>query len=140
MASHLPILVAEDEQTDALLLRMAFKKAGLPNALVVVGDGQEAVDYLTGEPPYANRLMHPLPGLLLLDLKMPRMSGFDVLEWLAGRPELKQLPVVVLSSSPQESDVAKALRMGARQYHIKPHRLEELTKFVRELAERWLES
>jgi CheY-like chemotaxis protein len=135
---HAPILAAEDEETDALLLAMAFKKAGLPNALVIVRDGQEAVDYLAGQPPYADRSRHPLPGLLLLDLKMPRMNGFEVLEWLAARPDFKDLPVVVLSSSAYESDVAKALGMGAREYRVKPHDYKQLTGLLLEVMARWM--
>ena len=86
MTARAPILSAEDELTDQLILQAAFKKTGLPNPLVFLQDGQEAVDYLAGRPPYADRGAHPLPGLLLLDLKMPRMDGFDVLTWLAGQP------------------------------------------------------
>lgn len=138
MAADLPILAVEDEESDALLLRMAFKQAGLPNPLVLASDGQQAMDYLTGEPPYNDRSVHPLPALMLLDLKMPRMSGFDVLEWLAGRPELRQLPVVVLSSSSDASDVKKALQMGARNYHVKPNDFKELKRLLQEIVARWI--
>jgi CheY-like chemotaxis protein len=138
MASHLPILAAEDEETDALLLRMAHKRAGLANPLVIARDGQMAVDYLAGAPPYQDRCAHPLPCLLLLDLKMPRMSGFEVLEWLANRPELRHLPAVVLSSSSDQADIEQARRMGARAYLVKPHDFRKLTGLVQELAHRWL--
>src|SRR5258706_9347997 len=94
--SHIaPILVAEDEETDAMLLRWAFEKAGVPNPLVVARDGQEAVDYLEGKGDYADRVRHPLPCLLVLDLKMPRMSGFDVLVWVSDRPQFRDLPRMV---------------------------------------------
>ena len=135
---HAPILAAEDEETDALLLKIAFKEAGLPNALVLARDGQEAVDYLSGRPPYADRSLHPLPGLLLLDLKMPRMTGFEVLEWLATRPDLKDLPVVVLSSSADQLDIARALRTGARDCREKPHDYRQLTHLLQEVCARWL--
>jgi CheY-like chemotaxis protein len=74
------VLAAEDEETDAFILRLAFEKAEVANPLIVVPDGQVAVDYLRGAPPYQDRTVHPLPGLLTLDLKMPRMNGFDVLK------------------------------------------------------------
>ena len=93
-----PVLVAEDEQSDAHILRLAFQRAGIPRSLVVVTDGQEAIDYLCGNPPYTDRSAHPLPGLLLVDLKMPRMTGFDVLAWLASRPDFQHLPAIVFSS------------------------------------------
>lgn len=138
MASHLPILAAEDEETDCLLLSMALKQAHVPNPLVLAKDGQDAVEYLAGLPPYEDRTSHPLPGLLLLDLKMPRMSGFDVLEWLSARPSFRDLPVIVLSSSSNEADIAQARRLGARDYLVKPHDFRKLTQVVAELAARWL--
>ncbi len=138
MASNTPILVAEDEETDGLLLRIALKEAGLRNPLVIVRDGQAVVDYLTGAAPYADRVTHPLPGLLLLDLKMPRMSGFDVLEWLASRPDFAHLPAIVLSSSLEEADIQKARQMGARDYLVKPHDYRHLTLALQQIAQRWL--
>jgi len=99
-SANLPvILVAEDDENDVFFLRRAFLKAGLANPLVAACDGQAAVDYLEGTGVYADRKSYPLPGLLLLDLKMPRKSGLEVLTWLRERPELSQIPVVVLSSS-----------------------------------------
>ena len=138
MVNHLPILAADDEETDCLLLKLALKQAGLPNPLVLVQDGQAAVDYLTGAPPYDNRADHPLPGLLLLDLKMPRMNGFEVLEWLANRPDFKHVPVVVLSSSSDEADIEQARRMGACDYRVKPHDFRKLISLLQEVANRWL--
>jgi CheY-like chemotaxis protein len=135
---HPSVLVAEDEETDVLILRLGFEKAGLPNPLIAVRDGQEALDYLDGNGPYADRSRHPLPALLLLDLKMPRLTGFDVLAWLATRPDFKHLPAVVLSSSSDDSDIQEALRLGARDYFVKPHSLAELVKIIRTLPARWL--
>jgi CheY-like chemotaxis protein len=135
---HPSVLVAEDEETDVLILRLGFEKAGLPNPLIAVRDGQEALDYLNGNGPYADRSRHPLPALLLLDLKMPRLTGFDVLAWLATRPDFKHLPAVVLSSSSDDSDIQEALRLGARDYFVKPHSLAELVKIIRTLPARWL--
>src|SRR6185436_18985237 len=95
------VLVAEDDPSDAFLLQRAFAASGVPAVLHFVRDGQEAIDYLGGEANYANREAHPLPDLLLLDLKMPRLNGFDVLAWLRQQPGLRRLPVTVLTSSDQ---------------------------------------
>lgn len=137
-ANHVPVLVAEDDEIDALLLRRAFQKAGLPNDLVIVHDGQEAIEYLNGDAPYTDRSRHPLPGLLLLDLKMPRMTGFDALAWLSEKPQFKDLPKIILSSSSHESDVERARQMGASDYRIKPHGFDQLVQIVLELHARWL--
>jgi CheY-like chemotaxis protein len=134
------ILAAEDEVTDAWLLRRAFERADLGDQLFVVRDGQEAIAYLSGDAPYADRMHWPLPKLLLLDLKMPRMNGFEVLAWLQTRPELKQVHAVVLSSSSNESDMRKALQLGACEFRVKPHAFAELVKTVRELHARWIDA
>jgi CheY-like chemotaxis protein len=138
MAMQIPILVAEDEETDVLLLRYAIRRVGLPHQLIVAQDGQEAIDYLSGEAPYSDRTLHPLPALVLLDLKMPRLTGFDVLAWLQGRPELKKLPAVVLTSSADEADRLRAQQLGAAEYRVKPGDLPGLMKVIQELHTRWL--
>jgi CheY-like chemotaxis protein len=132
------VLCAEDEESDAILLQNAFRKAGSSHPLRIVKDGREAVDYLSGVPPYEDRGQNPLPALLLLDLKMPRLSGFDVLRWLATRPELSHIPVVVLSSSPAEPDIRKATQMGARDYVVKPNSFAEYVKVIESILARWL--
>lgn len=138
MSGESIILVAEDEESDAWLLEHAFARAGLHHRLVVLHDGQEAVAYLGGAGPYTDRKLHPLPSLMLLDLKMPRMNGFDVLAWMRKHPDLQALPVVVLSSSSLESDVAQARQMGARDYVVKPHEFSRLVELVRDINQRWL--
>ena len=139
VTSGLPlVLSAEDEESDALILRRAFKKANVLNSLAIVKDGQEAVDYLSGSDPYSDRSRHPLPGLILLDLKMPRMSGFDVLSWIAKRPDLGSIPVAVLSSSFSDADVRKALQMGAHDYFVKPNGLDQYAPLVQAWRSRWL--
>jgi CheY-like chemotaxis protein len=138
MDHHAPILIAEDEETEITILQMAARKAGLARKLVFVKDGAEVLAYLRGDPPYADRSQHPLPGLLLLDLKMPQLTGFEVLQWLGTRPELKHLPAVVLSASSADSDIQKARTLGAREYHIKPHRLPDLIQILKSLQDRWL--
>lgn len=132
------ILAAEDERSDAFIMRLVFEKAGVMNPLTIVSDGRDVVNYLTGTPPYEDRATHPLPALLTLDLKMPLMSGFDVLDWLRTRPEFKDLPAVVISSSSDEADVKKARSLGARDYFVKPHQIEDFVAIVRTLQSRWL--
>src|SRR6266567_605609 len=110
------ILVAEDDPADAFFLQRAFAKAGVSISLHFVRDGQEVIDYLRGEPPFADRVVYPLPQLLLLDLKMPRLNGFDVLGWLKESPDLKRLPVVVFTSSRETADVNHAYDLGANSY------------------------
>jgi CheY-like chemotaxis protein len=133
-----PILAAEDEESDRMIMELAFQRANLCSPLVIVRDGAEAVDYLSGKGRYADRIVHPLPALIVLDLKMPRMSGFDVLAWIALQPELKEIPAVVLSSSADESDTQKARQLGARDYFVKPHSLDTLIKIAQEMQARWL--
>jgi len=139
MSAKACILVAEDEASDVEILRLALKQAGLSNPLAVTSDGQEAISYLKGEGPFNDRCKHPLPELLILDLKMPRLTGFDVLAWLRNHPEFQSLPAVVLSSSSHEQDMAKARALGAREYHVKPTSLHELATIIQQLADRWLQ-
>src|SRR5690242_6664241 len=104
MTDHdLPILLAEDDKNDIFLMRRAFDNAGFHNPLFVVHNGQEVIDYLLGTGLFGNRAKYPLPGLLLLDLKMPLMDGYDVLEWIGQHSEFDQMPVVVLTSSKIDS-------------------------------------
>jgi len=133
-----PILAAEDEESDRLILELVFQQTSLPQPLVIVRDGQEAVDYLSGTGRFVDRSTYPLPALLILDLKMPRMNGFDVLAWLAAQPQLKALPAVVLSSSSDDSDIRKARELGAREYFVKPHNLADLIKIVQQMQAHWL--
>src|SRR5882762_10353741 len=113
MPDHAVILIAEDSEDDIVLIRRAFEKAKVLNPLHFVRDGAEAMAYLKGEGKYANRAEFPLPELLLLDLKMPRVDGFDVLRWIRQQPGLSTLRVVVLTSSEDIRDVNVAYRLGA---------------------------
>lgn len=138
MSTPAVILLAEDEETDVFFVSHALKQTGLSHLLVTVTDGKAAVDYLGGQAPYQDRTQHPLPALLLLDLKMPRMDGFGVLQWLKQTPGFAQLPVVVLTSSADEADREKALRLGASEYRIKPAKPKELVRILQQLHDRWL--
>lgn len=115
-----PILYAEDEEFDVLLLEAAFEQVRLVHPLKVVRDGQQAIDYLAGRGRFADREEFPVPRLLLLDINLPLKSGFEVLEWLKSRSELRHLPVIVYSSSAQEGDAERARRLGANDFWLKP--------------------
>jgi len=140
MSGSSTVLIADDDQNDVFFLRRAFQKSGLGHHLFEVQDGQQAVDYLSGAPPFQDRNKYPLPSLLLLDLKMPRMTGFEVLSWLQNQSSLKQMPVVVLSGSNQARDVEQARSLGAAEYQVKPADFDALMKFVREVDARWLQA
>ncbi len=133
------ILLVEDNLNDVLLMRRAFAKAQLPNPVEVVGDGDTAVAYLAGENQYADRRRYPLPVVLLLDLKLPRRSGFEVLEWLRRQPGLRRLPVVVLTSSQEMADVNRAFDLGANSYLVKPVAPAALLDLVKTLGLYWLD-
>src|SRR5215475_14358650 len=122
------VLVAEDDPADVFLLERAFSRAGVAASLHFVRDGQEAIDYLGGEHRYDNREEFPLPHLMLLDLKMPRLGGFDVLGWLRGQPGLKRLLVTVLTSSSQPEDINRSYDLGANSYLVKPQTPEGLSE------------
>ncbi len=137
MSKRLPILVADDDEQDIFLLRRAFSKAGLSHLILDVPDGEEAIKYLVGNNGFADRTRYPVPALLLLDVKMPKANGFDVLKWLQTRPELADMPVVMLSSSSQDCDVEEARKLGANDYFIKAQ-FEDLQNMVKTIASRWL--
>lgn len=133
------ILIAEDQETDAYLMKWAFKKIGLEHSFSHVLDGQQTVDYLSGTPPYENRERFPWPDLMLLDLKMPRLTGFDVLTWLKANPSINKFPVVVLTSSDLPADIQKAQELGAADYRVKPSGLDGMVQLAREIDSRWLQ-
>lgn len=133
-------MLAEDEETDVVMFQLALKRGGIPSALIITRDGQEAVDYLSGQGQYHDRSAHPLPALIVLDLKMPRMTGFDVLSWLTAHDHLKRIPAVVLSSSSYPQDIQQAAQLGAREYYIKPHSVGELAKVLQNATGKWLGS
>jgi len=133
------VLVAEDDPGDYFLLQRAFTAAQVPAELYVVRDGQEAIDYLSGAASYSDRKTHPLPDLMLLDLKMPKLNGFDVLSWIRQQPGLKRLPITVLTSSDQPQDINRAYDLGANSYLLKPHGSQELSDLVDRVQRYWLE-
>jgi len=121
-----------------MLMRYAFRKAEVKNPVVILPDGQAAVAYLNGDGDYADRERHPLPCLIITDLKMPNLDGFGLLEWLQSRPEFQRVPKLVLSASGLQSDRVRAAHLGACAYFVKPNGLDELVKVVDHLDEAWI--
>ena len=114
------ILLVEDSLEDAQLCQLALRTAGVVNPVTVLGDGLEATDYLAGNSFYSDRAKYPMPGVLLLDLKMPSVDGFQVLEWCRGRPSLKDVLVVVISGHQDVWKISRAYKLGARTFLVKP--------------------
>ncbi len=132
------VLHIEDDPNDILLVQRAFKKANIPVALDSITDGDSAVAYLTGEAIYADRRRYPLPSLILLDLKIPRKSGLEVLCWIRHHPNLKRLPVTVLTSSKHDRDINLAYEGGANSYLVKPVGFDALLEMVKLIDLYWL--
>lgn len=131
------VLVAEDNPDDALLLRRALDKAGIIARVKIVSDGEEMLLYLQGRGAYANRAASPLPSLIILDLKMPRKSGLEVLEWINENPDVAVVPTIVLSASNLEKDVRAAYNLGANTYFVKPTTFDELVETMRMVEKYW---
>jgi DNA-binding response OmpR family regulator len=135
---HGIILLVEDNPRDVLLMKRAFRKANLTISLQVVEDGEAAVRYLSGVEPYRDRLRYPLPVLVLLDLKLPRKSGAEVLAWVRQQPELKRLPIVILTSSKEYVDVNNVYDLGGNAYMVKPIAFDNLVDIVKTLNRHWI--
>ncbi len=132
------ILLVEDSPDDVLLVRRAFQKAGIENPIVAVENGDEALAYLNGTGLYADRQKYPLPTLTLLDLKLPRRSGLEVLAWVRQHSGIKRMPIIVLTSSRDEDDINRAYDLGANSYLVKPVAFDDLLRLVRSLEGYWL--
>jgi CheY-like chemotaxis protein len=133
-----PILLADDDADQAFLTTRAFKEAGVVQPLVVVRDGSAAIDYLAGKGGHADRAVHPLPCLMLLDQKLPGCSGLDVLQWVRNESPVCTLPVLLLSSSTFDGDVQAAYLVGANGYLVKPASFEEMLAMARAIKDYWL--
>src|SRR6185503_6779520 len=120
MDTTITVLIAEDNDDDALIIQRAFRQNGLPRPVQIVHDGSVAIDYLAGNGIYGDRIIYPFPNIVVLDLKMPRVSGFEVLQWLNEHPDYRVIPTIVWSSSADRRDVKHAFCIGAHAYLCKP--------------------
>ncbi len=133
------ILLVEDEENDVVFMEMALEKAGLTSALQIAEDGEEAISYLSGEGEFADRTRFPLPALIFLDLKLPRVMGMEVLKWIRDQPALDTMVVIILTSSQQRSDIQKACALGANSYLVKPSNPLGLGEIVDLVKRYWLQ-
>lgn len=138
MSTENTILLVEDNPKDIFLVQRAFRKAEIITPLQVVRDGDAAVQYLSGEDPYNDRTLHPLPVFILLDLKLPRRSGAEVLLWIRQKSELRRLPVVVLTSSREYTDINRIYDLGANAYIVKPPNFDQLVDILKTLNLHWI--
>ncbi|MES9991005.1 MAG: response regulator [Candidatus Thiodiazotropha sp.] len=138
MSKPAAILLVEDSRMDVELALDAFKEARLSNRVEVAYSGQQALDYLFGNDHYADRNQNPLPDLILLDLKMPGIDGFEVLKRIKGTPSIKRIPVVILTSSKEEGDRALSYDIGANSYLVKPVSFTGFIDVVRLIEDYWL--
>lgn len=133
------LLLVEDDTNDVLLIQRAFRRANVHLPITIVKDGDEAVNYLKGHGQYEDRIQYPIPTLILLDLKLPRRSGLEVLEWLRAQPVLRRIPVVVLTSSKENVDIDSAYEIGVNSYLVKPVTFASLEAMIAALNEYWVE-
>jgi len=140
LSDHAVILLVEDLDDDIELVRRAFAKAAVLNPIHVVRSGEEALKYLSGTGSYANRAEHPLPDLILLDLRMPGMDGFEVLTWIRAQQGIRTIPVVVLTSSDLVWDVNRAYELGASSFLVKPMDFEDYTHLGKLISNYWLKA
>jgi CheY-like chemotaxis protein len=135
-----PVLLVEDDVSDFRLIQRAFAKIKPSNPMLRLTHGDEAVAYLAGDAPYENRSLHPIPCVLLLDIKLPRRSGFEVLEWIRMQDSaLKRIPIIMLTSSSHQVDVNKAYELGVNSYLVKPSNNSELEQLVSAFRTYWME-
>jgi CheY-like chemotaxis protein len=131
------ILLVEDNDDDAFMFKRALKKSGIMNPLHVATDGRQALDYLGGRGNDADLERHPRPFIAFIDLKLPYIDGFEILEWIGRQPSLSTLIAIVLSSSNQNGDQEKAYALGARSYLIKPPSPEDILRLMKSLESFW---
>ena len=131
------VMVADDDPDDVLLLKQAFQRNGLTLPVHHCLNGNEAISYLRGEPPFNDRDKYPFPRVLITDLKMPKCSGFELLQWLSEHPHCSVIPTIVLSGSAEDSDVTRAFQLGANCYFQKPSSFEHLVTLVKLAHDYW---
>lgn len=131
------VLVAEDNADDVFILERTLKKVGIRNPVKIVRDGEEAIAYLQGLGKYGDRMAYPFPGVIITDIKMPKLDGFEVLKWLGEHPECAVIPTVVLTASAIEADVTRAYQLHANCYLQKPGNPDEFTHMIQRLFDFW---
>lgn len=136
--NQVEILIVEDNPSDAEMALRAFKKNNLTNKILVVEDGEEALDYLFSKGQYATKNKDSRPKIILLDLKLPKINGLEVLKEIKSHPETKIIPVIVLTSSKEESDIIESYQLGVNSYIVKPVDFEKFVEAVRDLGFYWL--
>ncbi|MCI0538304.1 MAG: response regulator [Verrucomicrobiales bacterium] len=134
------ILLVEDSEDDVFFAMRGFKAAGLASPILRVEDGRGAIHYLSGRGQYADRAKFPFPHLILLDIKMPFVTGFDVLQWIRERSHSPQLPVIIFTSSNQESDIERAYALGANAYLVKPNQPDDFCDLAGLIKRFWLDA
>ena len=132
------VLVAEDDENDSFFLQRAFTKAEVKNPLYFVHDGQQAIEYLSGEGKYSDRQHYPLPCLMMLDLKMPHRTGMEVLLWMQNQKQLQSIPVIVFSSSLDPVEMETAYQRGASAFVSKPYNSHERIELIKTIRAFWL--
>lgn len=132
------LLVVEDDPNDVAFIQRGLVKAGVGDHVQVARDGGEAVAYFEGEGIYHDRALHPLPALMLLDLKLPKKSGLEILEWVRNDPRYKDLPVIIFTSSKEVEDIKRARELGVEAYHVKPVDYKDFTEVVTSVGLRWM--
>ena len=132
-----PILIVEDSDDDAFFLGRAFRKCRMANPILRVKNGLEAIAYLEGNSPLSDRQQYPFPEVLFVDLKMPRMSGFELLAWIREHPQFQAIPTIIMSSSNQTEDIQKAYHLGANTYFTKPTEMDELNNLMQTIHGYW---
>ena len=134
------ILLVEDNEDDVFFMQRAIRACGIEHHVQVAEDGQVAIDYLSGTGQYKDRQKFPLPFLIFLDLKMPRRSGLDVLQWIRTQPHLKTMLVLILTTSREDSDVQRAYELGVNSFLVKPPGADQLKDLVALIKSYWLEN
>lgn len=132
------IMLVEDNSDDEILILRSLKKFNIKNEIIVTRDGAEALDYLFAKGKHANRSDMHLPQIILLDLKLPKIDGLDVLQQIRANPQTKTIPVVILTSSKEEQDLVRGYSLGANSYICKPVDFGEFNKVVEELGLYWI--
>ena len=132
-----PILIVDDNPRDITLFQAALENCGLATALQVAPHAQQAIAYLRGDDGFGDRRAFPLPSIIFTDLNMPVADGFELLAWLRDHPELRQMPVVVLTTSRMDSDIRRAYALGAHSYMVKPVNFDQLEHMMRLAFDYW---